>query len=134
MKNQIQTLKRIFSFLLIVLGLNAFTSPAQQHVYDITEGKIEAVMQDTPYLSEYLKAQQDYRQMNIDFDALLRSIGNSADEDSAQISVLAQSLYIYEKDMSEVSFSSQTFVQRKALIERLLTVKRDFYRAFSEFQ
>ena len=80
MKNQITSLQSILFILLVVLGINAFTNPAQDdEIYsEITEGKVQAAEKNykdslTP---QYLRAQQDFKKMNIDFDSLATKIEN----------------------------------------------------------
>lgn len=132
MRNQIRTLNLVFSFVFFTLGLNAFTSPAQQHIYqDITDGKIEAAIRATTYLPEYLKSQQEFRQMNMEFDVLATRSTYSIDEAIPQLSRLSQLLYVFEKEMNEVSFYKMNDVQKKALIERLSSIKSEFYLRIS---
>ncbi len=134
MKSQIQSLQSVFFLLLVILGVNAFTRPSQDRAYeyDLTEGKIQAAQHNVTDVNNagFLHAQQDYAKMNIDFDVLASQTENN-NEALPQLSMLSQTIYVYEQEMKSVKFETLNSSQKRALIERLGAIKKEFYKALS---
>lgn len=133
MKNQIRSLKSVFFLLFVILGLNASTNPTLDDdlSYYITEGKIQAAEENykNSFVPEYYQALQDYEKMNIDFDAyILASEQSYSSESLPQLSLLSQSLYIYDQELKAVKFHSLSTEQRRSLINRLEQIKIEFYQ------
>lgn len=134
MRNQIRSLQSILFVLLVILGINAFTTPSQVDtiVSEITEGKIQAAEQNyiESLMPQYLQAQQDFRKMNIDFNEFASKTENEFDS-LPQLSLISQILYVYEQEMKEVKFHTLTLEKRKAWLAKLTSIKNEFYKTFS---
>ncbi len=134
MKNQIRSLQSVLFLLLVILGVNAFTRPSQERSfdYDLTEGKIQAAEHIASDLisASYQHAQQDYAKMNIDFDVLANQAESNNDA-LPQLSMLSQTIYVYDQEIKSVKFETLNSIQKRALIERLGAIKKEFYKALS---
>lgn len=114
--------------MIVVLGVNAFTSPSQQDsvMYDLTEGKIQAAEES----AFFGKVQQDYNEMNIRFDSLAMDM-DSAGDSPAVLSGLAQLLYVYDQEVKAVKFHQLNDKQKKEFSARLNSLKKEFYTALN---
>ena len=132
MRRQIQSLQLVLSILLAVLGLNAFTSPAQDEAFDyeITEGKITAAESNEKAVlaQQYLQAQQDFKKMNIDFDSIA-SESQDVEASLPHLSLMSQTLYVYSQELKMTSFYKLTSPQQKLFLTTLAKIKKEFYDA-----
>ncbi len=133
MKNQIRSLQSVLFLLLAILGFNAFTTPRDTIQYDISEGKIQAGIENykTSLVAQYQQAQQDYKKMNIDFDVKANQ-SESNMELQSDMSLLAQSLYVYDKELKSLNFFTLSLEQRQEFLSRLNSIKEEFYSLLSQ--
>lgn len=132
MKRQIRSLQLVLTILLAILGLNAFTSPAQNEAFDyeITEGKIIATEgnEKAAFTQQYLQAQQDFKKMNIDFDSIA-SESQNAETTLPHLSLMSQILYVYSQELKNTSFYKLNTLQQKLFLTSLEKMKSEFYSA-----
>lgn len=127
MKNQFQSLNTILFVLFIVIGMNAFTRPTVLDPidYDIMEGKIAAASEDSK-MREYKKAQDSYSQMKLQYESIAQQISDKG-EDVQKLSLLSQTLYVYETEITTTRFGALTSQQQIAFLTRLNAIKIEFY-------
>jgi hypothetical protein len=142
MKNQFRSLQYILVLLIAVIGVNAFTR-TQQYIIEqeITEGKIQAAMADSaaPMVGydlvkrQALVIQQEYAMMDAQFESLATQLEIDG-ESLPQLSLLAQSLYMYDQQVKGVKFETLNAAQRKALVDSLVAIKKDFYKTLASIR
>jgi hypothetical protein len=142
MKNQFRSLQYILVLLIAVIGVNAFTRTQQYTIeQEITEGKIQAAMADSaaPMVGydlvkrQALVIQQEYAMMDAQFESLATQLEIDG-ESLPQLSLLAQSLYMYDQQVKGVKFETLNAAQRKALVDSLVAIKKDFYKTLASIR
>ena len=130
MKNQIRSLQVILFLLLAVISLDAFTRPADADpiTYDIVEGKILAAENRQPSMQNYEFAKNDYQQMKRSYEQYVARL-QPGSEDLQKLSMLAQTLYMYEIELGTTKFQQLSPAQQSSFLTRLNTIKLEFYSA-----